>query len=96
MLIFAAFLAMALLIVGGLAVDTAHVFLRKSQFRRAMDASAMAGITRYQSGQAYYENKLRMGSKLTRNQMYFKHRNALAQGILKLAAPVLSADDTVK
>ncbi len=54
------------------------------------------GITRYQSGQAYYENKLRMGSKLTRNQMYFKHRNALAQGILKLAAPVLSADDTVK
>lgn len=49
-LIFAAFLAMALLVVGGLAVDTAHVFLRKSQFRRAMDASAMAGITRYQRG----------------------------------------------
>lgn len=54
------------------------------------------GITRYQSGQAYYENKLRLGSKLTRNQMYFKHRNAFAQGILKLAAPALSADETVK
>lgn len=54
------------------------------------------GFKRYQSGQAYYENKLRLGSKLTRNQMYFKHRNAFAQGILKLAAPFLSADDTVK
>lgn len=53
-------------------------------------------FTRYQSGQAYYENKVRLGSKLTRNQMYFKHRNALAQGLLKLAAPLLSADDTAK
>lgn len=54
------------------------------------------GVMRYQSGQAHYENKLRLGSKLTRNQMYFKHRNVFAQGVLRLAAPVLSADETVK
>lgn len=54
------------------------------------------GFVRYQSGQAYYENKLRLGSKLTRNQMYFKHRNALAQRILKLVSPMLAADDTAK
>ena len=35
-------------------------------------------FTRYQSGQAYYENKLRLGSRLTRNTIYFKHRNVLA------------------
>jgi predicted N-acyltransferase len=53
------------------------------------------GYTRYQSGQAYYENKLRLGSRLTRNMMYFKHRNVLAQGLLKFAAPLLSADETM-
>lgn len=54
------------------------------------------GFTRYQSGQAYYDNKVRLGSKLHRNHMYFKHRNVLAQGILKLVAPLLAVDDTVK
>jgi len=44
------------------------------------------GFTRYQSGQAYYENKLRLGSRLTRNTIYFKHRNVLAQGLLRFAA----------
>ena len=54
------------------------------------------GLTRYQSGQEGYDSKLRLGSRLIRNQMYFKHRNALAQGILKLASPLLAADDTLK
>ena len=53
------------------------------------------GFKHYQSGQAYYENKVRLGSKLTRNHMYFKHRNVFAQRILKLAAPLLSADETL-
>jgi len=54
------------------------------------------GLTRYQSGQAYYENKLRLGSRLTLNTIYFKHRNMLAQGLLKFAAPLLGADETLK
>jgi len=54
------------------------------------------GFTRYQSGQAYYENKLRLGSRLTRNTIYFKHRNVLAQGLLRFAVPLLSADETLK
>ncbi len=54
------------------------------------------GFTRYQTGQAYYENKLRLGSRLTRNTMYFKHRNVLAQGLLRFAAPLLAADQTLK
>src|SRR5882724_2911055 len=54
------------------------------------------GFTRYQSGQAYYENKLRLGSRLTRNMMYFKHRNVLAQRLLTFAAPLFSADETLK
>lgn len=54
------------------------------------------GFTCYQSGQAYYENKIRLGSMLTRNQMYFRHRNGLAQRILRLAAPLFAADDAVK
>jgi len=54
------------------------------------------GLIRYQSGQAYYENKLRLGSRLTRNTIYFKHRNVLAQGLLRFAAPLLSADETLK
>ena len=40
-------------------------------------------IARYQSGQAYYENKLRLGSRLTANTMYFKHRNKGAQWLLE-------------
>ena len=54
------------------------------------------GLIRYQSGQAYYENKLRLGSRLTRNAIYFKHRNVLAQGLLRFAAPLLAADETLK
>lgn len=53
------------------------------------------GLTLYQSGQASYENKLRLGSTLIHTSMYFKHRNRLINGVLQLAAPLL-AFDTVK
>jgi predicted N-acyltransferase len=51
------------------------------------------GIRRYQSGQASYENKLRLGSKLTANTMFFKHRNPVVQRLLRLVAPLLSIDE---
>ncbi|CAN7458360.1 GNAT family N-acetyltransferase [Rhizobium rhizogenes] len=51
------------------------------------------GIGRYQSGQAYYENKVRLGSKLTANTMFFRHRNPVLQKILRLVSPLLSTDE---
>lgn len=51
------------------------------------------GIGRYQSGQAYYRNKVRLGSSLTANAMYFRHSNPVLQFILKTIAPLLAADD---
>ncbi len=53
-------------------------------------------LTHYQSGQASYENKLRLGSKLTPTRMYFRHRNKLIQGALVLASPFLSADSSIQ
>nr|WP_307158075.1 peptidogalycan biosysnthesis protein [Rhizobium paknamense] len=52
------------------------------------------GLKRYQSGQAYYRNKVRLGSQLTANAMYFRHSNALVQRLLQRVAPYLAADDT--
>ncbi|MGO4569371.1 GNAT family N-acetyltransferase [Rhizobium sp. 2YAF20] len=51
------------------------------------------GLNRYQSGQAYYENKVRLGSKLTPNSMFFRHRNRLVQAVLRLVSPLFSADE---
>jgi hypothetical protein len=51
------------------------------------------GIGRYQSGQAYYENKVRLGSKLTANAMFFRHRNPFLQKILRLVSPLFSTDE---
>ena len=51
------------------------------------------GISRYQSGQAQYQNKLRLGSKLTANAMYFRHRNPLLQRLLRLVSPLFSTDE---
>ena len=50
------------------------------------------GIGHYQSGQAYYENKIRLGSKLAANTMYFKHRNFAVQRLLRLLASLVSFD----
>jgi len=50
------------------------------------------GLSRYRSGQAGYENKLRLGSRITRTANYFRHRNALLNGGLRLVAPLFAAD----
>jgi len=50
------------------------------------------GLTVYQSGQAGYENKLRLGCRLIRTSMWFRHRNPLVQAVLRLVAPLLAAD----
>ena len=50
------------------------------------------GFSHYRSGQAGYENKLRLGSRITRTSNYFRHRNALLNGGLRLVAPLFAAD----
>ncbi len=54
------------------------------------------GLGHYQAGQAAYRNKLRLGSELTRTANYFRHRNVLVNGALKLVAPLLAADPTLR
>lgn len=53
------------------------------------------GLSLYRSGQAAYENKVRLGSVLTRTTMYARHRNPVLNRALRLAAPLFSADSTV-
>lgn len=50
------------------------------------------GLSRYQSGQAAYENKLRLGSRLTATEMYFRHRNLAVHGVLGLVAPIFTRE----
>ncbi len=50
------------------------------------------GLHTYQSGQAGYETKLRLGSTLEDNWMYFHHRNRLVNWLLKKASPLLAFD----
>ncbi|HSV02857.1 MAG TPA: GNAT family N-acetyltransferase, partial [Phenylobacterium sp.] len=54
------------------------------------------GLKCYQSGQAAYENKLRLGSRLTRTSIYFRHRNTVVNGAMQLFAPLFAADPTLK
>lgn len=48
------------------------------------------GLKRYQSGQAGYANKLRLGSRLAPTQMYFRHRNPLISAMLQTIAPLFA------
>ena len=48
------------------------------------------GLVCYQSGQAYYDNKVRLGSRLGANNMFFRHTNTVAQRALRFAAPYLA------
>jgi hypothetical protein len=50
------------------------------------------GLKRYQSGQAGYETKLRLGSRLQPTQMHFRHRRPLVNRALRWAAPLLAED----
>ena len=50
------------------------------------------GLAHYRTGQAGCENKLRLGSRITRTANHFRHRNALLNGGLRLVAPLFAAD----
>jgi predicted N-acyltransferase len=57
------------------------------------------GLHTYQSGQAAYETKIRLGSKLEQTYIFFRHRNRLINPALKLIANTLAYanfDDAVK
>jgi uncharacterized protein len=49
-------------------------------------------LTRYQSGQASYQIKLRLGSSLTDNAMFFKHRNRFLHAMLRLVSPLFGSN----
>lgn len=51
------------------------------------------GLRHYQSGQAGYANKLRLGCRLSPTANYFRHRNVLLNGGLRLVAPLFAADN---
>lgn len=53
------------------------------------------GLSTYVPGQAAYDNKLRLGCKLTRTSIYFRHRNAAVNAIMQAFAPLFAADPTV-
>ncbi len=48
------------------------------------------GLRYYQSGQAGYETKLRLGSRLLENRIYFRHRHRIANRLLRLISPLLA------
>ena len=48
------------------------------------------GLSYYQSGQAGYDAKVRLGSQLHPTTIYFKHRNRLLHRALRMAAPFLA------
>lgn len=50
------------------------------------------GIGSYQSGQAGYENKLRLGSTLSVNWLMFRHLNPVMNWLLRRVAPFLAID----
>lgn len=50
------------------------------------------GLQHYQSGQAYYENKVRLGSRLGANSMFFRHSTPLIQRALRFAAPYFAIE----
>ena len=54
------------------------------------------GMKRFQSGQAGYANKLRLGSTLTTTRMMFRHTNKLLNSVLRLASPLLEAENPLK
>jgi Acetyltransferase (GNAT) domain len=50
------------------------------------------GIPLYQSGQAFYGPKLRLGCRLQPNWQYFRHRNAAINAILRFVAKFVRLD----
>lgn len=50
------------------------------------------GLATYQSGQAFYGPKLRLGCRLAPNWLYFRHENAVMNLILRLVAQIVRLD----
>jgi len=50
-------------------------------------------IACYQSGQAGYDNKLRLGSTLTPNWLMFRHTNPVMNALLRFVAPLLAVNE---
>ncbi|MDE3016606.1 MAG: GNAT family N-acetyltransferase [Pseudomonadota bacterium] len=53
------------------------------------------GLTCYQSGQAGYDAKRRLGSRLSPNWLLFRHANPILGGLLRLMAPLLAMGEDV-
>lgn len=51
-----------------------------------------AGVPTYQSGQALYREKLRLGSSLSLNYLWFRHRNRTVDAILGLVSRFVRPD----
>jgi predicted N-acyltransferase len=52
------------------------------------------GLKRYRAGQANLGDKVRLGSRLTPTAMYFRHRNGLLNGALRVLAPLVMGETT--
>ncbi|WP_414476168.1 GNAT family N-acetyltransferase [Microvirga sp. M2] len=50
------------------------------------------GLSVYQSGQSFYAPKVRLGSHLSVNWLYFRHRNTFANHVLGLVARLVRLD----
>ncbi len=50
------------------------------------------GIRVMQSGQTSYETKIRLGSKLTRSWIYYRHRGGIANQLFRAIAPLASLE----
>jgi len=61
-----------------------------------IDVCLRRGLSLYLSGQAAYEAKLRLGCKLQRNWLFFRHRNIAINGILRLIAPLLAVESPLE
>jgi hypothetical protein len=59
---------------------------------RAIQFCIEHGITRYQSGQTAYEQKVRLGSRLDNLSVYFRHRGRVSNRIFKTFAPLIAFD----
>lgn len=57
-----------------------------------IDVCLRRGLRLYLSGQAAYEAKLRLGCKLQRNWLFFRHSNTVVNWLLRLAAPLLAVE----
>jgi hypothetical protein len=57
-----------------------------------VEACAARGVPVYQSGQAFYGPKVRLGCRLSPNWMYFRHRNSAVNLLLRGVARLVRLD----